>query len=230
MAIGGLIIPSSMESIINQTMAQYRTECNMMAELKWAKVSDGKANEYRKFVDYFFALNDTDKVHFHAMILDTTMIDHRTYSQGDRELGFYKFYYQFLLHSFGKRYCPKESAGNFLVRLDARNSSYSLNTLKNTLNGGMKKKFNVTTAPFHSIEPRDSKQTELIQIADILLGAVGYQKNGYPLVAGSKKSKIELAAYIAKKAGLANLADNSPYRGTRFTIWNFRLSPRGSKN
>ncbi len=56
--------------------------------------------------------------------------------------------------------------------------------------------------------------------------AVGYQKNGYNLLAGGKAAKIERAAYIAKKAGLPNLMDTSPWGMSRFTIWNFRLSPR----
>jgi len=229
MILGGLILKVDEVPGFQATMARYRQECRMFAELKWGKVSAGKIIEYRRFVDYFFALNDTDHVHFHALIIDTSQLDHRTYNKGDKELGFYKFYYQLLLHSFGRKYCRPGGDDRFLVHLDERNSSYKLGTLKVVLNHGMNKKAGIDTAPFHAVEPRDSKQSELLQIADILLGAVGYQKNGYHLLVGAKPSKVELAAYIAEKAGLKNFIDGSPPGRSRFTLWNFQLSPRGGK-
>jgi len=87
----------------------------------------------------------------------------------------------------------------------------------------MKKKYSIDTNPFVSVEPRDSKKSELIQINDIILGAVGFQKNGYDLLAGTRDSKKELARYIAQQAGLPNLQHNSPWGRHRFTVWNFRL-------
>jgi hypothetical protein len=55
------------------------------------------------------------------------------------------------------------------------------------------------------------------------VGAIGFQKNGYELLADTRQSKKELAMYIAKEAGLANLKEDSPWGQDRFTIWNFRL-------
>jgi len=78
-------------------------------------------------------------------------------------------------------------------------------------------------SPFVSIEPRKSKETELLQIVDILIGAIGFQKNGYDLHSDTRKSKKELVKFIAKEAGLKDLKQNSPWGNNRFTIWNFRL-------
>ena len=50
-----------------------------------------------------------------------------------------------------------------------------------------------------------------------------FQKNGYHLLAGARRAKIELAEYIATEAGLSNLKVNSPWGRMRFTIWNFKL-------
>ncbi|KMP11010.1 hypothetical protein UZ36_05905 [Candidatus Nitromaritima sp. SCGC AAA799-C22] len=94
------------------------------------------------------------------------------------------------------------------------------------MNKGINKKYSVSTNPFRSIEPKDSKESEIIQITDILVGAIGYQKNSYNLLAKAKKAKKELAKYIAEKAGFADLADNSPWGRKRLTIWNFRLQKR----
>jgi len=195
----------------------------MFAELKWTKVSNQKLPEYKRFVEYFFALNNTDKLHFHSIILDNHKIDYKKFSRGDRELGFYKFYYQLLLHCFGKRYCRIGEDDRIIVHLDYRTSSYSLNTLKIVLNRGMKKKFSINTSPFASIEARESHKSDLLQITDIIIGAIGFQKNGYDLLSGSKASKKELSNYIAEQAGFPDLKNNSPWGNDRFTIWNFRL-------
>jgi len=223
MVLGGIIIPQENVKNFNQTMHNFRVEQKMFAELKWTKVTDQKLIAYKRFVEYFFALNNTDKVHFHSIILDNHKINYKKFSKGDKELGFYKFYYQLLLHSFGKKYCREGENDRFIVHLDYRTTSYSLNVLKIVLNRGMRKKYNITTEPFVSIEPRESKKTELLQIVDILIGAIGFQKNGYDLLSDTRKSKKELARFIAKEAGLKDLRQNSPWGNNRFTIWNFRL-------
>ena len=35
--------------------------------------------------------------------------------------------------------------------------------------------------PFKSIEPKNSKDSDIIQVNDIILGAIGFEKNGYLL-------------------------------------------------
>jgi len=196
----------------------------MKSELKWSKVTNQKYDQYKRFVEYFFALNNTDELHFKCMIVDNHQINHKKFSDGNKENGFYKFYYQLLLHSFGKEYYKQEEDTKFIIHLDHRCSSYPLMDLKNILNSGIRKKYQITTDPFRSIEPRDSKLSELIQINDIILGAIGFQKNGFHLIAGSRKSKIDLAEYIAKSAGLSNLSNSTFRSQSRFSIWNFKLN------
>lgn len=223
MVIGGLIIDEEEMPKFHDTLLGFRRETGMFAELKWTKVSSLMLANYQRFVDYFFALNNTDFLHFHALIVDNHQTNHRKFSRGDRELGFYKFYYQLLLHSFGRRYSREGEDDRFIVHLDHRTSSYSLGTLKRVLNAGIAKRYSITSAPFVSIEPVDSKASELLQVADILLGAIGYQKNGYDLLAGGKESKKSLVRHICAKAGLPDLSTNTRWGANRFTLWNFRL-------
>jgi len=228
MVLGGLVIRATNVPNFNTTMAKCRAETNMHAELKWTKVSPQKLPEYKRFIDYFFAVNNANQVRFHSLLIDNHQVDHKRFSGGDKELGFYKFYYQLLLHAFGWRYCQKETGSRLVVLLDHRNSSYSLDTLKRELNRGMARKFQVPGNPFVSVESRDSKQTDLIQIADLLIGAVGFQKNGLHLLAESKRAKVELAAYIAAQAGLDDLISDTQRSNYRFSIWNFRLQQKNS--
>ncbi len=75
MVIGGTIIPLNNVEQFNKTMQKYRTEQKMFSALKWSKVTNQKLAEYKRFVEYFFALNNTDNLHFHCIIIDN---HHRT--------------------------------------------------------------------------------------------------------------------------------------------------------
>ncbi len=220
MVIGGIIIAEENVGLFNQTMENFREEENMRAELKWSKVTNQKLSKYLRFVDYFFALNNTDKLNFHATIIDNHRMNYKKFSKGDRESGFYKLYYELLLQSFGRH---ADANTQFLIYFDYRPSTYSLTTLKANLNRGIRKRWYLNTDVVRLIEPRRAKAINLIQMTDIMLGAIGFQKNGFDLLAGSRQAKIELANYIAHSAGLKNLKENTGRLNHRFTIWNFHV-------
>lgn len=221
MIFSGIIIPEKTVDVFEKTMKKYRNQTNMHSELKWSKVSKQKLNEYKVFIDFFFALNNTDKIHFKSLAIDNHKVKHKIYNNGNKEVGFYKFYYQ-LFMAFSRTYYH-DNSDKFIIYPDYRNTSYSLKELKKILNHGVAKKQNIHTSPFRSIEPKNSKNSEAIQLNDLILGAIGYQMNGYHQLAKSSAAKIELCKYIAKKAGLSDLTKGTRYGQNRFTIWNFLL-------
>lgn len=225
MVIGGLIISQPDMGIVNATLQRFRDEEHMHAELKWTKVTNQKLDKYLRFVDFFFALNNTDRVHFHSVVIDNHQLNHHKFNQGDRELGFYKFYYQLLVNCFGKCYARDKNGENyFIVHPDKRHTSYPINRLRHILNAGMAKKHGIQHSPFLSIEPQDSKKSDLAQVNDIIVGAISFHKNGGHLIAGTREAKKRLAAHIAEQAGMSNLGDSTRFGWQRFKVWNFRLS------
>lgn len=223
MVLGGLIVPADEEPVVASRIGAFRNEWRMSAELKWTKVSRGKIDAYKAYVDLFAELNAEDRVHFHAMILDTHQFDHNKFNKGDKEIGFYKFYYQLLLHSFGRRYCRKNEGDRFLVFLDHRQTSYKLGTLKSTLNHGIKKKYGADHQPWRNVEPRDSKKVEFLQVVDILTGAIGFVKNGYAERSDSSPAKLDLIDHISSRVSHPILGNNTSWGQNRFTVWNFQL-------
>ena len=137
MLIGGLIIQRSDIPGLDATIKKFRKDEGLSAELKWTKVSNYKLAQYKRFVDYFFALSNTDTLHFHSIVIDNHMVDHKKYSGGNKEKSFYKFYYQLFVNCFAKFYCEKNSEAKFLVYPDRRKTSYSLSDLKSIVNNGV---------------------------------------------------------------------------------------------
>lgn len=220
MVLAGVIINQNRIDEFNQTMKKYRKETNMNSELKWSKVSNNKLSNYKIFVDYFFALCNTDIIHFRSIIFDNHKANHRKYNGGSKEVGFYKFHYQ-LFMLFARGYYNEKNDSSFIIHPDYRHTKYKLEDLRNILNSGFRKKIHPIGAPFTTIEPLHSHDSEIIQVMDIILGAIGYVKNGYDLLAKSSKCKIELCQYICDKSGIQNLGKNTRYHQRRFTVWNF---------
>lgn len=227
MVLAGIIIESQKVAKACQRINTLRKQLNMMAELKWTKVSKGKLSEYIAFVDLFFDLIESDQLHFHAMILDTHQFDHQAYNQGNKEIGFYKFYYQLLLHKFGGPYCTKHDNARFLVFPDYRNTNYKLADLKKALNNGIAKNYKIHSNPWRNIEPiADSKECDLLQLVDIITGSIGYVKNHLQCLPNASLAKKNLAEKIRDQAKVQDLGEDTPRSQKHFTIWNFRLKKR----
>lgn len=219
MVIGGLIVSREHEVRVQQAVQSYRIDNQMYAELKWTKVSDQKLTEYQRLVDLFFSLSSI--MFFKAIVVDTSEIDHNRYNKNSPELGFYKLMYQFLLHSFGQELQPGDRC---TVHLDQRTTKhYKLSTLCAILNNGLRKKYHLEGRPIRNVQAVDSKSNDLIQIADVLMGAIGYEMNGAHTRTNAKRAKVHLAEHIAQSVGIINLQQPTPRRQRHFSVWHFHF-------
>lgn len=221
--VGAICLRSNRIREVHDSITAFRQRHNMHAELKWSKVSDSKFEEYKTLVDYFFALNNMNFLQFHAIIFDNHGANHRRYNEGDQDVGLSKLYHQLMVHRFG-RTCGRH--GDLCVCVDRRNSSTSLDDLKNMANAVVARDCGIDGSPFKQLIPLDSKADDLLQLNDVILGAVCAARNGKHLLAAGRESKRELAKLVLEKSGLTTFERDSPRSVHRFTIWNLRLRPR----
>lgn len=221
--VGGLCMHRSTVEQAYKSVSQFRDRTGMHKELKWSKITDSKQPHYEALVELFYALNSTNHVHFHSIIFDSHQSNHSKYNQGDADIGLSKLYYQLIIHKFVKRYA---SMGSLFVCLDRRNSSTSLHDLRRIINAGAKKVLGADTDPVAQLISRDSKSCDLLQLNDVILGAVCAARNGRHLLANGRKSKKALAKMVLEKSGLESFELDSPRNVSRFTVWNFRNRPR----
>lgn len=216
---GGIIIPANSVPVFDDVIAQWRLVYKMNRELKWERVSKQKYAEYQSLVDLFFEHVAAKFLSFKAVVFDT----HDRYYRRDRrdkDAGFYKLYYHFLLYKFGPY--AHDDEHRLYVFLDERSTLYKLDVLCIILNRGIKKRFYRTVDVVKVIEPRDSKKCNLIQVADVIMGAIGYHSNDLHRRRDAGKHKVNLADYIAKKAGLRTLKEGTSPRRVDFEIWRWK--------
>jgi Protein of unknown function (DUF3800) len=218
--VGGVCMHKSMTDGVYKSLARYREEHAMHSELKWSKVSNQKLDEYKALVDLFFALNNSNHVQFHSVVFDSHRWNHNKYNNGEFDIGLSKLYYQLLLHKYVKR-CGTDGRSLFAC-LDHRNSSTRLEDLRKMLNAAAARDHGIHHSPLAQLISRDSKADCILQLNDVVLGAVCAIRNGKHLLDTTREAKRALALYVLEKSGLQTFERDSPRSVSRFTVWNMK--------
>lgn len=194
------------------------------SELKWTKVSKGKLETYKRFIDFFATYPQMD---FRCMVLDTHTIDYKEYHDDNKELGFYKFLYFFLSRNIEKDYHHRAIGDHCQIFVDRRRRDGNvevgrLKDLKTVLNNRLDDSCSQIGPPcMRNVEATDSEFSPEIQLVDVLTGAVGYTWEGFQ----TSVAKLSLISYIEDVFGLT-LSRPTPYLTEKINIWKFRLQDK----
>jgi Protein of unknown function (DUF3800) len=198
-----------------QLLETARTPELPKGEAKWTKVSKRKLVAYKRIVDVLF--NNPDLVHFHSLVVDTTLLNDRRYNFGSREIGFNKEIYQLAMKL--SRLYPSQL---FHVYPDYRETTQKPEDLRLILNRACQKKGDKRDWPFRRCQFRDSKKTLPLQLVDIVVGGLAYHMNEHHREAGASPAKCDLSSYILARAGIEDASkDTAP--AAKFTIWHRKL-------
>lgn len=178
-------------------------------EFGWKKVSPNKENFYRDLIKLFI---EEEGLTFRCIVVDRRQLDHGQWNGGDKELGFYKLYYQLLVHWL-------QPGDTYHIYLDWQQNSSSTRfedlrqILIHKLSG---------RAKISCLEPVESDKQPLIQLADLIIGAVGYSWNQMQCRENPSELKIELVKALASSLGKVDLNFISGRNNRQFNIFNWQ--------
>ena len=202
MVIGGLWIPREARREILEGLHEIQRLNRIKGELKWTKLSRSRLSGYKALIDY---LADRDDVHFRCIVVDKTQVDNETYFQNDKQLGFWVFYW----------HCLKQWMGNgntYYISVDFKPESLHSGPrrLKQVLDNECSGR-----CTLKSLDCVDSGENLFCQLADILIGAVGYEQNELH----ASNVKLAICKHISEKYGRANLMEGDYPRTLKFNIF-----------
>jgi Protein of unknown function (DUF3800) len=215
LVLGAVVTPSANVDGFVRMLWNARLPDLPREEMKWVKVSRTKLPAYIRFVDFFFD-QVRGSIDFHSLVIDTTRQQHRIYNQGNREIGFNKEVYQLAMK------CARLYNALFHIYPDRRETNQRPEDLRLMLNRGIRRKGDKRDWPFRRVQFRDSKKTLLLQLSDLLAGALAYRLNEHDIADGASPAKIELSNHIRQRAGITNVFRDTPIPG-KFTIWHRQL-------
>ncbi len=181
-------------------------------EIKWNKVSPAKADFYLNLVDYFF---DDDDLHFRALVVpDKTVLDHKAFNQ-DHDTFYYKMYFDLL-----KVILSPDCAYNIYVDIKDTRSQKKVEELHSVLRNNH---YDYHDQIIKKIQQVQSHEVELLQITDLLTGAIGYLHRGLQ----ENAAKVKLIDRIKERSGYS-LLKSTLYKEDKLNI--FIWKPRTVTN
>lgn len=190
MVIGSLWLEREKREVLKNSIKELKKKYNFNVEIKWTKISYKMLDFYKELIDLFVQYQDFH--FFRAIVVDTAKINFE-YHQKNSDIGFYKFYYQVLVHKMNTTTRNNE----YYVYVDDKtNKVYKpLPLLKKILNNA------IYAGEVKLIEPRESFENLFIQYVDVLIGLVSY---GYNTPSNEMKgAKKELYNYASQALKLA---------------------------
>lgn len=200
--IGGILCSRedkyALVGAIHHLKALYKTQ----GEIGWSRVSPNRLDFYLALQKLFI---ECDSLSFRCILVDRTALDHAKYNNGDAELGFYKLYYQLLVH-----WLNPEDAYHLYLDWQQNSDKNRFATLREMLVRRLQGRARVVC-----LEPVESHQQPLTQLTDLLIGAVGYQWNDR----SSSPTKLAFCAELAKALHKPNLKFSTAQGEVKFNIF-----------
>lgn len=212
LVIGGVMVGTEDVPTFDDRIYNARLPELPKGELKWTKVSKAKLPAYKRVVDVFFDSDKGHTIHFHSLFVETAKQNHSKFNNGSEEIGFSKEIFQ-LAMKFGRLY-----DGRFHVYPDQRSTKQSTADLRLMLNRATMRKEPERDWPYRRVQFRDSASTPLLQLTDIMTGAIAAHLNGHYKLPGASQPKLELMRYVLARAGVKDPIQGTARKG-KFTIW-----------
>jgi len=186
MVNGALQCPISEVKFINKEIQDLKIKHGLSKynEIKWVKVSISKIDFYMELLDLFLKY---DFLKFRAVIVsDKTKLRHDDYNQNHNE--FYdKMYYYTLIYILNRN-----NSYNIYVDKKDTNTYKEMCLLSRILKRKLNDRDNFI---IKKIQPIDSIESNISQLADILIGMTGYINRGLTTSA----AKVQLSNYMIEK-------------------------------
>lgn len=226
MVLGAVWCKASKKDEVFARIREYKIEHGMRSkgrgpsgerttiEMKWNQVSNGKLDFYLDLIDYFFT---TDDLHFRALIVpDKTALNHAAFSQ-NHDTFYYKMYFDML-----KIILDPQVSHNIYLDIKDTKSNQKVLKLEEVLRNSH---YDYSKQIIRKVQQVRSHEVELVQLADILSGAIAYVHRGM----GTSIAKQKIVERIRHRSGYKLLRSTLVQeKKMNIFVWRPSLSPNQS--
>jgi len=233
---GGLLVRSNDLIPTSKLISDTKETHNLYNEIKWSKVTENYLEKYKAVMEQLFDLVRDDKVKLRIMFTNNTYIPQGLTTE-QRQSEYHRLYYQFVKYAFGLQHSYIEHEGPMRVRLnmDQMPTSREETAQFRSYIEGLSKNPEMRRANVYfdrqQISEVDSKNHDLLQCVDIVLGAMAFRLNDMHLIKpeGSHRrgkrtiAKEKLYKYISARVRDAypnfNIGESTGTQGNAANRW-----------
>lgn len=213
MIIGGVFCPKKNVKEINKEIRKIKEKYGISkSEVKWHKVSNNKLDFYCELINYFFS---NEELNFRCVIApEKKKLDLKSFSLSYDDW-YYRIYYLLL-----KEIVSVDAEYFIYMDIKDTNGSSKIKKLKLVLNNMLYAFYNDVVKNIQLVR---SDEIEIIQLSDILIGAVSYVNRE---LNNSDNAKSKIIDLIMEKTGQSlKYTTNPKVFHNKFDV--FRWKPRG---
>lgn len=214
MILGSVRLPREKKEIIYKEIKNIKIKHGLSPklEIKWIKVSMSKIDFFEEIIDYFF---QNKYLQFRAVVASKENLKFRNEENDDYATWYYKMYYQLL----NKFMSPRRKNRIFLDIKDSRGGK-RIKTLRDILIWeNRNKKF------IEDINQVHSNTSEVLQLTDLLIGALGYYNRGLTTNEGKLRIVRKIFDYTSQD-GL-DITKTTRIAERKFNVFYWKGGTRG---
>lgn len=209
MVLGGMWCPKSETRSISEEMRAIKNRHCARGELKWGKVSNSRRDFFIELVEYFF---QRQNLNFRCLVVDDkSKLNHDYFNQGSHDSFYYKMYFYML-----RNILKTDNRYNIYLDIKDTRSAQKIASLKKVLCNNV---YDFTQQMIGNIQNIHSHESEILQLADLFIGAVGY----YNRDLSSNHAKRDVVQLIMNRTG-QDLRRASPPWVEKFNLFIFTPS------
>lgn len=213
MVAGGFAVSGNRISEIEDRIALLRDDAGIKTEFHWSAYRGGaRKAAYEALMRYAFDLVNKRQAALHLIVADFGSYNHKAKDGENRDTSINRMYYQLCLHRLAKFYGKMRAIH---VRLDAGNDCRDICAMRNQLCADSYKKVAARPNCIRTIEPVNSKNVGIIQMTDIIVGAVAAKQNNIQHLS----AKGDLANFVLQASGRHSWAVNTAMDARFLTVW-----------
>ncbi len=177
----------------NENIRKLKIKHFFKGEMKWSAMSKSQYPFYSELIDYFFA---TD-LQFRAIIIDKQKLDHASFGQS-HDVFYDKMYYQLL----NKKIYPN---ANYNIFIDIKDT-HSYKKARN-----LKKYLERDYNNIRTLQVIRSYESELLQLTDVLMGAINYKMRGLNKVTAKNNIIEKIEKHCGKPINKGTYKDEQKF-------------------
>ncbi|MGL6195306.1 MAG: DUF3800 domain-containing protein [Thermoguttaceae bacterium] len=204
MVLGAIIVPSKSVPKISRQLREIKIKHKLLShaelqkdrskqfESKWTKVSPGKEDFYLDWINYFF---DTQELGFRAVVIDKSQINHEIIPGQTHDTWYYKMFF----NAIEPLIDPENRYAIYLDIKDTR-SEFKRRELEKVLRNSQR---DYDRSIIKRVQHIRSHESEILQLADLLIGAICYKQRRMKELEKEQpsKTKLKIIELIRRRSG-----------------------------
>ena len=216
MVLGAISCPEEKKREVFDDIRQIKIKHNLNSyfEIKWTKVSESKIDFYLEVIKYFW---DSPDLCYRGLVATSKdRLDHDTYNNGEHDLWYYKMYY-YLLDAI---IFPQNSYKILIDKKDTHGGK-RVQKLHEVL---CNNQYDFKKEVIKAVCQIDSRESEILQLTDLINGAISYYYRFFSSNAMSNRGKRKIVEELLKHHNLSVMTGRCEQKFNLF-IW----TPRSTK-